>query len=265
MSGIIEFLTQLFQQGLRYSALCTARSALCNFVKICGQLDLSHDVLLCRFMRGVFLERPSLPRYTQVWDVRKVLCYLEKLEDVTLFQLSGKFCMLFLLLSAQRCQTLDLIQLQDVIITDEQVVFQTNHLLKQSKPGRHLGDIVLAAYPENRKLCIVQTTREYMRRTQGLRGAESKLLISTQEPHKGVSKATIARWVKLVMVQAGISPTFGAHSTRAVSTSLAKLKGVPLASILKCAGWSNAKTFGRFYDKSVENSISFQTAVLTAK
>ena len=46
---------------------------------------------------------------------------------------------------------------------------------------------------------------------------------------------------------------FTPHSTRAASTSKVKNSGtVRLGTILKCAGWKNARTFARFYDKVIE-------------
>ena len=96
------------------------------------------------------------------------------------------------------------------------------------------------------KLCIVKTLKEYLIRTEGFRIDEKKLLISTQTPHKGVSKTTVSRWVKYLMLQAGINKQFGVHSTRAVATSTVKMKGVPIETIMKTAGWTNAKTFNFF-------------------
>ena len=90
VSAVIKFLTQLFEHGLKYSALGTARAAINNFVRICGDLELSHNSIIQRFMRGAFLKRPTIPKYNETWDVAVVLTYLENLQDTTLFQLSGK-------------------------------------------------------------------------------------------------------------------------------------------------------------------------------
>ena len=113
-------------------------------------------------MKGVFLERPALPRYTTTWSVDTVLKYFENSTDVTLLQLSCKLCMLFLLLSAQRCQTLHLVQLSDIKITEDEIFIAPLHILKQSKPGKHLDIIKFKAYPKNVKLCIVTVMKEYI-------------------------------------------------------------------------------------------------------
>lgn len=154
-------------------------------------------------MRGIFNLKPSLPKFNTVWDVQVVLMYLEKQANLTLLDLSAKLCMLFLLGTAQRSQTLYLIELNDIEMHENSCIIRTRHMLKQSRPGYHLDDIMLQPY-HNPKLCILNSLQEYLKRTSGLRVPDSKLLISTQKPHNGVSKQTVSRWVKRVMAKAGI-------------------------------------------------------------
>jgi hypothetical protein len=71
-------------------------------------------------------------------------------------------------------------------------------------------------------------------------------------PHKNVTKDTITRWIKVILNRSGISTKiFGSHSIRSASTSKAKYNAVPIDEILKKAGWSNVKTFAKFYDKKI--------------
>ena len=94
-------------------------------------------------------------------------------------------------------------------------------------------------------------------------------MITTVKPYKAASPATISRWVKSVLKAAGLEDTFKPHSTRAASTSKAHHLGVSLQTILDMAGWSNAKTFAKYYSKEVHNenqhSLVFQSAVLCGK
>ena len=165
---------------MKYSVFQTARAAINNFTSICSGTDFSTHPLIKRFMTGVIAQRPSLPKYTSIWDVNIVLSYINRMENTTLFQLSCKLCMLFLLLTVQRCQTLHLIQTDDIEFKDDTCLVHPNHLLKQSKPGHHLECVVLKEYKENQKQCIVQTLKEYLHHTAVLRSAEPKFLISTQ-------------------------------------------------------------------------------------
>ena len=72
--------------------------------------------------------------------------------------------------------------------------------------------------------------------------------------------------MKILMLKAGIKKPFWVHSTRAASTSVATSKRVPMASIIQTAGWSNAKTFEKFYHKTApkeNHHLSFQSAILS--
>lgn len=253
VATVIAFLSHLYSKGITYSAIGIARSAICGFVKITSNVDLSNNNLISRFMKGVFNTRPALPRYKEIWDVRTVLDFLSKTENDTLLFLAGKLSMLFLLLSAQRCQTLHLICLEDINISDERLIINTPHLLKTSKPGRHQTPFLFDSFKSDKRLCIVSVISEYLQRTKDLRNT-NKLLISTVKPHGAVSKQTICRWIKLIMHRAGVHKSFKPHSTRAAASSIAHMRGVPLQTIIESAGWSNAKTFAKYYDKPVSNT-----------
>ena len=65
-----------------------------------------------------------------------------------------------------------------------------------------------------------------------------------------MSKDTVAKWINIVMSQAGVdNQQFKPHSTRAASTSAANRLGVPLSEILRTAGWSTEATFQKYYNK----------------
>ena len=259
---IIQFLTSLYNRGLSYTAINTARSAISTFVKITGKVDIHKDEIISRFMRGVFNQKPSLPRYNSTWDVRPVLQYLEKLDTSSLMALTCKMCMLFLLVTAQRGQTLHVVKLSDIHFNKNSVVINVSHVIKQTRPGAHIEPIKLGIYT-NKNLCIVETIKQYISRTKNLRNSEY-LLISTVSPYKAVSKQTFSRWIKLTMLKAGIPGQFKPHSTRAASSSCAFRKGMVLKDIMKYAGWKNAGVFAKFYNKPLfddEKNI-FQDSIL---
>ena len=159
--------------------------------------------------------------------------------------------MLLALLSGQRLQTLHSLSLSSLKVSDSRWVFSVDVPLKQTRKGKHLAPLEFLAFPQNNKLCVVSVLKEYVRRTKDVRGSETKLLLSHQKPHKHVSKDTLARWLRDVLSKAGVdTQQFGAHSTRAVSTSAAATCGVPVDVLLRAAGWSSESTFSRFYKKT---------------
>ena len=265
---VLDFLTELYEQGQQYSSLNTARSALSSVIVLAGDVPIGKHPLVCRFLKGVFQERPALPRYVDTWDISLVLNYLKdqysSTEKLGLKELTPKLVMLLSLLSGQRTQTLQQLCIKDITMRDSDCIIHISTLLKHTRPGIHQEPIKLPKYNDS-KLCVVYTLRCYLEKTVTLRNSETQLLISFCKPHKGVSSDTVSRWIKSVMTAAGVDTTrYKSHSTRAASTSAAARAGVPVDNILSCAGWSNCGTFARFYNKklSTDTEHAFASSIL---
>jgi hypothetical protein len=260
---VIEFLVKLFDSGLGYSSINTARSALSAILPLHQGFKIGDHPLVSRFLKGVFELRPALPKYNEVWNVNVVLDHLRSYklaEELSLKELTLKLTMLLCLLTAQRCQTIHLMDIGYIQELEDRYRVGFGSKLKQTKPGHHLAPMELLAFPSDRKLCVVEHLRTYLRRTKEIRGVNTQLLLSFVKP---VSKDTIARWIKMVLKLAGIDITkYSAHSSRAASTSLAKSKGLTLQEVMKCAGWSSDTTFAKFYNKPIQASSNFSTIVL---
>ena len=70
---ILIFLTQLYKSGLGYSSINTAKCSLSTILSLDNNRNLSSNILVRRFMKGIVTLRPALPRYNVTWDVNKVL------------------------------------------------------------------------------------------------------------------------------------------------------------------------------------------------
>ena len=157
-----------------------------------------------------------------------------------------------MLLSGQRIQTIHLLDIRYMTLTESSCSFSISKPVKQTRPGTHVHDLVIQAYFKDPGLCIVECLQGYAIRTKPLRGEETQLLIRFLKPHKAVSKDTIGRWVKCFLANAGIDTNqFRAHSARSASTSAAKRSGLDMTTIMRAAGWSNV---ARFYNKPIEHS-----------
>ena len=89
--------------------------------------------VFCRFLKGAFELRRSLPKYTEIWDVATVLEYLKTLsraKELSFKMLTKKVIMLLCLLTGQRCQTV----YQKL---PDKFRVAVSGLLKHSKPGKH--------------------------------------------------------------------------------------------------------------------------------
>ena len=249
----LEFLFSLYKSGVGYSGLNTARSALSMFLINAQEVPIGKSTHVKRFMKGIFHLRPSLPRYVCIWDVDIVLNYLKSLfplTELSVKYVTYKLVMLLALISAQRAQTLHLIDLRNIIEEQDFIVILIGDLLKQSSPGTIPPILKIPKYPE-KALCFVHTLLYYKEITSNLRSC-NKLFISLCKPHKAVSTSTISRWLKNTLHEAGIEVAiFKAHSTRSASCSAAKRANISSKDIMKAAGWKNANTFEKFYDKVV--------------
>ena len=260
----MEFLTVIYNTGVGYSAINSARSALSTFISVEGFTAGNHPIVK-RFAKGVFNLRPAIPRNLITWDTNLVLHYLKKLSPVRrigLQDLTFKLTVLLALLSGQRCQTLHLMRTSNITVTQNYVKIRIFDMLKQTRPGHHLNEICIKAYAPDRRICVVTVLHEYLKRTATLR-KNDYLFISYVPPHKHVSKSTIGRWIKTILIKSGIDVSiFTPHSTRAAATTGAKLLHVPMSTIIKTAGWSSTNTFAKYYDKSPSNENNFAHALL---
>ena len=171
--------------------------------------------------------------------------------------------MLMALVHAARVQTLQLVSFKDFKKLKTEFLFELTDHLKQNRPGHSINTISFKAYPPDRRLCLYTVLKEYLIRTKRLRGTHNngKLLISYIIPYKNVTRDTISKWIKTVMLRSDINTT--AHSVRAAATTKASVAAVPIKTILEKAGWAKESTFRKFYHKPiVTGKDSFQEAVL---
>ena len=251
----INFLSELYQEGLSYSSINTARSAPPAVISISGNVNFGNNAMVTRFMRGVFCSRPSLPRYKEIWDVSLVLNYIKKwqpLADIDLKTLTLKTVTLMALTSGQRCQTLHALDIDHMTVAPGYCSFEITQLLKTSKPNNHFGQLKLITYAPDENLRVVTCLKEYLKRTEPLRSGCKSLLVSYVKPHYKVSTNTISRWLKEVLKLSGIDTSiFTAHSFRFAASSAAKSSNVPIDKIMATAGWKSSETFRKFYDKPI--------------
>ena len=218
-------------------------------------------------MTGIFNNRPPKPRYNFVWDIKKVLNYLSKLPDnlsLPIRVISHKLALLLSLTVASRVTEIFGLNIEYLIEFEDKIGFTFHKLTDSWRKGRPLLSVEICVYRQNPNLCVVQAIKSYLQVTQAWRNkyGQKQLLLSTLDPHQEVKKSTVAGRVKTILGSAGIDTNlFTAHSTRAASTSKAKVKGLSL-DILKRGNWSNKSTWQKHYHKFVSNeSAQFQKSI----
>lgn len=264
VNNMLKFLMNLFENGLGYSAINTAKSAVSSFIYLVSKVQLGKDILVKQFMKGVFNKKPALPKYNYTWDVQTVIKLLKSwspVKELSLKLLTFKLVMLLALTTGQRMQSLFLLDTRNLELGLRSVKIRFGDLLKQTRPGKHLSEIFIEAFKPDFRLCVVLTLVEYLERTSSLR-KNNQLFISYQKPFNAVKKCTISNWIKTVLIMAGIDmKTFTPHSTRGAVTS--KVSGrVPIGTVLKTAGWSKDCVFRKYYKRPITNDSSFSNEAL---
>ena len=252
ISEAVEFLMTLHSQGLSYSSINTARSALSSILKLDNCDNFGTHPLVTRFMRGIYKLIKPKPKYNQIWDVSQVLDYLKTLyplEKISLKELTQKTAMLLLLVTGQRGQFIHLLSLNGIQLTSQTAC------LSLEEHTNAAAAVTITEFTPDSRICPLTTLKAYMKETETIRNGENKLFISFIKPNKAVSRYTISRWTKQVLTNSGIdTKMFTSHSTRAASATKAHQKEIPLDAILNTIGWESAKTFQKYYHKPVLGS-----------
>lgn len=215
-------------------------------------------------MKGLFNLRPPMPRYSFTWDVSKVLDYLSTLfplKDLSLKMLTLKLVALLALSSALRAQSLTCLNIENMTLSRNSVSFVVKTLQKTSKLGNVVQNIEINSYHRD-NICPVFTLSHYLDRTKDIR--LTNIVLISFKTRKSVTTSTIARWLKYILQLSGIdTKQFKAHSYRGASTSAAYKSGISVKDILKTANWKSAKTFHKFYLRTVitdSNVVNTQTS-----
>ena len=88
----------------------------------------------------------------------------------------------------------------------------------------------------------------------GIRTDKRSFFVSYQQPHKSVTSQTLARWMKVMLADAGVDPVvWKPHAVRAASsTHHTNVRQLDLGQVCRLADWSMASsTYLKFYKRYV--------------
>ncbi len=266
LKDVLVFLSRMYESGMGYSSINTAKSALSSVLDKYDGVPLGQNPIISKFMKGIFKLRPPTARYNVTWDASKVLSVYEKWEDnnkLNLRDLTLKLIGLLALTTAQRVQTLSQIRIENIIWEEPVQIVIRSHLKCTSikKPNTVL---VIPTYSQNKKLCVVQVLNQYLTATRMLRRNHNELFISYISPYSPVTSQTLSRWLTDILNLAGIdTKIYHGHSFRHSATSKAVRNGLSVDSILERVGWSEkSRTFAKFYNRPIDSRGEFLTNVL---
>ena len=170
INQVLLFLYDLFQSGVGYSIMNTARSSLSAFINIDG-VPIGQHPVITRFMTGVLNIKPALPKYNFTWDVGIVITYISKIDTNSLRYLSQKLPTLLVLLCGQRCgEILSVLDIRNLDLSGNMCVIRTGDILKTSGPKNHIGEIKFHLCPNDLTICPLNCLTQYLEETKQHRG-----------------------------------------------------------------------------------------------
>ena len=135
---VLDFLVHLHNQDLEYTTISTARNAISAIILPQGTTTIGSHPIISRFMKGIYRSKPPRPKYQTTWDVQPVLTYLSSLgtaNNLDLKTLSLKLLMLVALVSAQRRQSLHMLDITLMKQEESSFEFLLPEHVKQRRPG----------------------------------------------------------------------------------------------------------------------------------
>ena len=258
---------QVYYESDRFYAVRQAASFIRNVHKLAGDsLNKSDMALIDKFLNAAFNEKPPI-KHTQrcCWDVNIILNFLKQLGDnktMLINELGGKVVILILLTTM--CRLADIQQLKLSLMAHEgtDLVFTLSEPTKtftKKTYQKHLQlqRLCIKHFEENKMLCPVLCILDYIKRTeQSCMGVDNVFVIMGPHPREA-HVASISRWAKILMNQAGLGD-FSVRSARSSSSTCAFMMGMPISDIISHVGWTSEDTFIRKYLKPLGKISSEQ-------
>ena len=263
VANVANFLAHLYKEGYQYSSINAYRSAISSVHEQVDGHNIGQHPIITRLTKGIFNIRPPLPWYTCTWSVQAILNHIESLGDNNKMPLKH-LSLLLALTRPSRSADVSQLDISRRAYKSDGVCFYPSSLAKQSRQGSQIANFFFLSFPSNLALFPVSALQAYEKRTESIRGQETRLLLATIKPYKPISSSSVAHWLKSMLEQSGIDVTiFNAHSVRSASSSNAANVGITTNDILKAANWSSESVFQRFYNKPPEDSV-FGRAVFSS-
>ncbi len=290
VTDICSFLQMKLEEGIQWQTLKGYVAAISACHKQFTIHSLGKDRRIIHFLRGAFRIRPPVKPVVPTWDLHVVLQALtgapfEPMVNADLKYVTWKTSFLLAITSAARVSELQALDSHPDLsrVSKTHAILRLNpSFIPKTTLVEYLNrEIELQAFfpdPSTleqramRKHCPVRALLFYLDRTKPIR-KDSQLLISYKAGQLGgkVTKSTVSRWIQetiafsyTLMGRSQPVSSVRAHSTRAVATSLADLRGVSPSDLCRAATWSSSSVFAKHYRLNMTAGRSVSTQVISA-
>lgn len=288
VARVADYLVLLKNDGLSLSTILSHKSTICSTLlhTVGTNYSENHIVqsLLKNFKNNIKRKCNSVPD----WDFNIVLAALreepfEPLNEVDSKYLTMKCLFLTAWASAARVSELHALSRKEGhFLLDSRnrfvdLIANTKFIAKNqvaAEPPRKFRIKAIRDFIQDeasdRLLCPVRALRIYKKRTDNKCSKDQKLFVCVKKD-KDMAIHSISYWLRHTIITAykhskttitGLNRVT-AHEVRAVSTSLAASKHVPIKDIMRKAFWKSESTFTSFYLKDLAKYIKQPNGVST--
>ncbi|XP_053539791.1 uncharacterized protein LOC128634035, partial [Ictalurus punctatus] len=273
IATVLEFLQEHFSGDLAPSTIRVYVAAISTSHSPVDGASVGQHPLTSTFMRGVRQLRPICRARIPSWDLSVILEGLsgapfEPLESASGKLLTLKVALLLSLTSLKRVGDLQALSVAPSCLDFAPglamafLYLRPDYIPKVPTSAAH--PVVLQAFcpppfltPEQERMHLLRPVMAlctYVHRScQWCKSEQLLFFFGGNSKGDAVSKQSISNWIVEAISMAyearGLATPLGirAHSTRAVASSKALLKGVSLQDVCAAAGWSTPHTFIRYY------------------
>nr|CAH7737037.1 unnamed protein product [Callosobruchus chinensis] len=210
---ILTFLSIQFQNGASYATINSQHAA----IVLIFPVKNSDKIIFKRFLKGIYNQKPSMPKYQATWDPHPVLLHLARLyplEEISRLQLTMKLVTLLALITGHRLQTLTSIRLQNIVRFPDRLEIRISDRIKTSSSKSSQPFLVIPYFKDNPALCLASVVDyyelviNYELITKDLRPSDIDYLILTvKRPIRQVSSQRLSNWIEQTLAASGIDTT----------------------------------------------------------
>ena len=256
----MDFLIDVFyDEDSSFNTVKHAATFVRSVKKLSGEsISQSDWMIIDKFLSGAFNEKPPIRnrQSKECWDVNIILNFIVNLgnnDTMLINELGGKAVILTLLTTMCRLSDVQQLTVSNMLVDSEQMTFvltKPTKTFNKNTYTKHPGlqELCLKRFKHNELLCPVKCLLDYIKRTKEVRMGLDKVFVIMGPFPKEAKHATISRWAKNLMSEAGLGD-FSVRSARSASSTCTLLMGMPLRDIISHAGWTNESIFIRTYLK----------------
>lgn len=287
---LAKYLHKLKNDGKAYATICAHKAAICRTLVSMSKENLgTHSVirdLLKRYKNNIRKTDHTVPD----WNFTVVLRALsrapfEPLNEVNMKYLTMKVLFLTMWASATRCSEIHALSIEDGHYLQDthnrhidlvpNTKFLAKNQLATDPPRRYRIKAIKGLVPSSSSealLCPVRALRTYVNRTKDARKSCKQLFVNLKRT-AGMAKHSVSYWLKKCIITAyevsephmlstlhRVTP----HEIRAVATTLAVNKHIPVKGIMRKAYWKTDTSFTSHYFKNIAKYVKDDVGIDTS-